>query len=374
MIIANPNGITCSGCGFINANRVDLITGENKFNSSKELTFEINSVESIIISDNYVAEDGKVIKRSGLDGASIDNLNLVSRYHDIQSSIRTKEEINIFSGNNSYDYVNAIIDSTTTIVNDNSRDFAVDISSFSNLYSYSISLINTEVGLGTYSEGHLISTSGDTNIYSVGNLYLTDITSNQDIKIKTQAGLTTNSNSDFRAKRNISVEATGIFLNSILAYEYFVASTDGNFTNNGSLIANNFEITADTATLGDIVAYNQFNLRTQLINLAGNLFVSEDSNIFTENYNQTGELRANENINITVGNTASFDTSAFFYGKYFTFDGLEFIQCLNYFRKHLRYFCSIKIISKIMIARNSPSLVIIFCKYVAIFRNKKITC
>ena len=136
--------------------------------------------------------------------------------------------------------------------------------------------------------------------------------------------MTTNSNSDFRAKRNISVEATGIFLNSILAYEYFVASTDGNFTNNGDLRAKNFEITADTATLGDIVAENQFNLRTQLTNLTGNLSVSEDANISTENYNQTGKLQANENINITVSDTASFDTSADLLAvKYFTFDGVN---------------------------------------------------
>ena len=27
MIIANPNGITCAGCGFINTDRVDLVTG-----------------------------------------------------------------------------------------------------------------------------------------------------------------------------------------------------------------------------------------------------------------------------------------------------------------------------------------------------------
>ena len=27
LIIANPNGINCSGCAFINANRVDLVTG-----------------------------------------------------------------------------------------------------------------------------------------------------------------------------------------------------------------------------------------------------------------------------------------------------------------------------------------------------------
>ena len=27
LIIANPNSITCNGCGFININRVDLVTG-----------------------------------------------------------------------------------------------------------------------------------------------------------------------------------------------------------------------------------------------------------------------------------------------------------------------------------------------------------
>ena len=27
IIIANPNGITCGGCAFINTNRVDLVTG-----------------------------------------------------------------------------------------------------------------------------------------------------------------------------------------------------------------------------------------------------------------------------------------------------------------------------------------------------------
>ena len=61
LIIANPNGITCSGCGFINASRVDLITGTSNFNLSGELVgFGIsNNVESISIGDNYVAEDGE---------------------------------------------------------------------------------------------------------------------------------------------------------------------------------------------------------------------------------------------------------------------------------------------------------------------------
>ena len=47
LIIANPNGITCDGCGFINANRVDLVTGT--YNTA---------TGTYSISDNDVNVDG----------------------------------------------------------------------------------------------------------------------------------------------------------------------------------------------------------------------------------------------------------------------------------------------------------------------------
>ena len=34
VIIANPNGITCNGCGFINASRIDLIAGTRQSDGS----------------------------------------------------------------------------------------------------------------------------------------------------------------------------------------------------------------------------------------------------------------------------------------------------------------------------------------------------
>ena len=47
IIIANPNGIACGGCGFINADRVDLVTG----------TYNI-ATETYSISDNDFTVDG----------------------------------------------------------------------------------------------------------------------------------------------------------------------------------------------------------------------------------------------------------------------------------------------------------------------------
>ena len=62
LIIANPNGISCNGCSFINASRVDLVTGSNyNFN-----TDSFNNIENTNIA----------IIGNGLDASSVDILNI----------------------------------------------------------------------------------------------------------------------------------------------------------------------------------------------------------------------------------------------------------------------------------------------------------
>ena len=62
VIIANPNGITCNGCGFINASRVDLVTGSNyNFNTD---------------SFNSIANTNIAIIGNGLDASSVGILNI----------------------------------------------------------------------------------------------------------------------------------------------------------------------------------------------------------------------------------------------------------------------------------------------------------
>ena len=60
VIIANPNGITCNGCGFINASRIDLITGTRQSDGS----FNIDSAGNISVAG------------SGLDASEVDSLNI----------------------------------------------------------------------------------------------------------------------------------------------------------------------------------------------------------------------------------------------------------------------------------------------------------
>ena len=62
VIIANPSGITCNGCSFINASRVDLVTGSN-YNSSTA-------------SFNDIANTNIALIDNGFDASSVGILNI----------------------------------------------------------------------------------------------------------------------------------------------------------------------------------------------------------------------------------------------------------------------------------------------------------
>ena len=48
-IIANPNGIDCDGCGFINTNRVDLVTGTANFSGDDLTGFSIDDAARFFV-------------------------------------------------------------------------------------------------------------------------------------------------------------------------------------------------------------------------------------------------------------------------------------------------------------------------------------
>ena len=68
MIIANPNGISCNGCGFINTSKVDLVTGTANFSGDDLTGFSIDGSSTLNVSGSGFVND-----------ALADELNLVSR-------------------------------------------------------------------------------------------------------------------------------------------------------------------------------------------------------------------------------------------------------------------------------------------------------
>ena len=65
VIIANPSGITCNGCSFINASRVDLVTGSNY-----KSHLATDSIDDSIANTNIALID------NGFDASSVGILNI----------------------------------------------------------------------------------------------------------------------------------------------------------------------------------------------------------------------------------------------------------------------------------------------------------
>ena len=97
LIIANPNGITCNGCGFINTNRVDLVTGSG-YNAST------NIFDSIAATDIFVGS-------GGLNASSVAVLNIQTEadFVNWDGATTNANNFNVTVGNHFYNQDGATI-------------------------------------------------------------------------------------------------------------------------------------------------------------------------------------------------------------------------------------------------------------------------
>ncbi|MCV6607340.1 MAG: filamentous hemagglutinin N-terminal domain-containing protein, partial [Campylobacterales bacterium] len=173
-ILANPNGITCDGCGFINTNRVSLITGTPSFNGDNfDNKFQISSYGELII------------QGLGLDARDATSLDLVSRIHKITGVVLTNGELNILAGNGEYDYNKNLIKSLITETSTGEKGLAIDASVFGSMYGGKINIISTESGMGVNSEGEMVAILDDLEISADGDIGYKNLFSKKNINLKT---------------------------------------------------------------------------------------------------------------------------------------------------------------------------------------------
>lgn len=156
IVIANPWGINCSGCGYINTNIGMLITGLPQFNENKGLLnyYVGNSVGGKI-----------VIQKNGLIGTGADNLTLMTRSLESQGNIIGKN-ITLILGTNIVDSQAKIV----PVIKPNPPAFALDVGYLGGMYAEQISLFSTEKGLGVKYNGELNKPDAKMEIDSQGNL------------------------------------------------------------------------------------------------------------------------------------------------------------------------------------------------------------
>ncbi|PJG82642.1 filamentous hemagglutinin N-terminal domain-containing protein, partial [Caviibacterium pharyngocola] len=160
VIIANPSGIHCDGCGVINSDRNTLTTGKPQIQQGH--------LEGFVVEKGRVSVAGK-----GLDNSRVDYTEILAKEMHANAGVWAKKELNVITGNNQVKRhasgVN-IVRSTQGKNNGDHGRVAVDVGELGGMYANKIHLIGTENGLGVRNSGHIGASSDSLTIDSQGRI------------------------------------------------------------------------------------------------------------------------------------------------------------------------------------------------------------
>ena len=190
VIVANPHGITCDGCGFINTPRVTLSTGTPVIENGRLQRFDVDG--------GQIAIEGQ-----GLNAGNVDQFDLITRSAQINAELHANK-LNIITGRNEVD---ATTLAATAKADDGSNKpmLAIDSSALGGMYAGAIRLVGTEQGVGVKLAGDMAASAGDIQIDANGKLSLNRVAASNDLKL---AANEIELNADTYAGRNATVTAT----------------------------------------------------------------------------------------------------------------------------------------------------------------------
>ncbi|CAI8822197.1 filamentous hemagglutinin [Pseudomonas sp. IT-P2] len=282
VIVANPYGISCNGCGFINTPRVTLTTGKPVLDGSGRL-------------DRFQVDQGSVaIEGAGLNATNVDRFEIITRSAKINAEIQAKN-LTIVAGRND---VNADNLNATARADDGSAkpQLAIDSSALGGMYAGAIKLVGTEAGVGVKLDGKLIASGGDIQLDANGQLSLAETSATGAVNVKA-AGLETRS--AVYAGTSLNVQTQGDLTNrqTLAARDSISLSAGGQLTNAGAIEAG---VNAD----GGRNASGDLSLSAQNIDNRGKSLVASRNlavNAAQVLSNQGGTLSAAQIASIVAG-------------------------------------------------------------------------
>ncbi|MGT2433614.1 two-partner secretion domain-containing protein [Cupriavidus basilensis] len=252
LILANPAGLHCSGCGAINTDRFTLSTGRPVFSADGSL-------------GGFDVREGNI----GIGGQGLSSpqaqVDLLARSININAELWARH-LNAVAGANQVDY--QTLNAAPQAGNGPAPQFALDASALSSMYSGAVKLIGTERGVGFHLGGGVTARAGDIVVHNNG-----------DVRIVPGGRL--------QAEGNASVAGTNIGnAGTITTRSALAATTPGQLANSGTLAAGTDLLAqadriANSGTIGAGVDADARVTGTGTVNLAARTAIESNGTIVT---------------------------------------------------------------------------------------------
>ncbi|MCK6745030.1 hemagglutinin repeat-containing protein (plasmid) [Enterobacter cloacae] len=307
VIVANPYGISCNGCGFINTPNVTLTTGKPVLDASGKL-------QSLDVTQGAVTIEG-----AGLNGSQSDAVSIISRATEINAQLHAKD-LRVVAGANRV----AADGSVSALKGEGTAPkVAVDTGALGGMYANRIRLVSSETGVGV-NLGNLNARQGDIALSSAGKVVLKNTLASGSTTVSA-ADVTLRG--DHKAGGNVTVSGqTALTLDQahVAADNNLQLTTRGTLTQNGGAFtaANDATLAATTliqsadaqasagrhlavnaeknaALNGSVVAGQQLSVKGGELVQQGNLSASEIS-LNAQTLTQESRSTTNASGNITL--------------------------------------------------------------------------
>ncbi|NUF15357.1 two-partner secretion domain-containing protein [Acinetobacter lactucae] len=159
VVIANPSGLVCDGCGVINADRFTLTTGQAVMNQGY--------LESFRVREGQVTIEGK-----GLNGSLTPYTDIYARALKVNAGLYANELGTVLGQNDIQvkDQLTPQIKAVTGATSTPQPNFALDVGQLGGMYAGKIFLVGTEQGLGVRNAGSINSTQSSLTLNANGDL------------------------------------------------------------------------------------------------------------------------------------------------------------------------------------------------------------
>lgn len=300
VMVANPYGITCDGCGFINTPHATLTTGRPVMNAD-------GSLQALEVTEGSITING-----AGLDGTRSDAVSIIARATEVNAALHAKD-LTVTAGAN-----RITADGRVSALKGegNVPKVAVDTGALGGMYARRIHLTSTESGVGV-NLGNLYAHEGDIILSSSGKLVLKNSLAGGNTTV---TGTDVSLSGDNKAGGNLSVTGTtGLTLNQsrLVTDKNLVLSSSGQIVQNGGeltagqnamLSAQHLNQTSGTVnaaenvtltTTGDItlkgrsVAGKTLTVSSGSLNNGGTLVAGRDATVKTGTFSNTGAVQGN---------------------------------------------------------------------------------